>query len=702
MDIPLSVLNQITIPDDWQHQAIEALRDGADVILDAPTGAGKTFVLEQFIDSSRPRGQVLYTAPTRALANDKYAEWSRRKWRVGLCTGDVRISLEAPILVGTLEALRGRVAPSVPGALFSDADSVRSMHNQELRTRNQEPPALLVVDEYQWLADAARGNHYEGTLMEVSPSTQLLLMSGSVRNVDEIRDWLERLGREPMVVRHQERPVPLEEVDAGQLKRRAPGGMEGFWTQVITGALMEDLGPVLVFAPHRKDAEKLARQLAGRLPMPEPLALTPEQARIAGKPLASYLEKRIAYHHSGLSWTQRAGLIEPLAKMGQLRVVVSTLGLSSGINFSLRSVLITARSYTAGGLEHRLEPDEIMQMAGRAGRRGKDTVGYFIFADSSPRLGDGAAVKIRRSEALPWSVLLHRIAAGEDTRTAALAFSSALFAGEPVMMGCESNPVIQPQDIPCRRLLDTSRARLVRNTRRPFKACKKCPEREDCLQLSPDVTLLWQWQRIGLLDHDLTITPRGRVVAQCPGPEGLALAAALESKGYPPEDLVYDLADCFAGDRFAGSEPRWSGRLALASQKAYGRFSIEGYLTWGVPCHYGIGGGQILKDLLEGEQRKARLAGEFAGSGDIDRLLTEWTSLLRQVSRNGPSLVEALGKIPAAEALEALIQVANHHLKNFPESTLPPLPELSADQRKPVSHRLHRSHFNYSNRGGGC
>lgn len=684
MEIPESVLNQIVIPDDWQHEAIRGLQAGRDVLLDAPTGAGKTFVLEQFIESSRLRNQILYTAPTRALANDKYAEWSRRNWRVGLCTGDVRIGLESPILVGTLEALRGRLTASAVAA-------------SELRVEN---PALLVVDEYQWLADEARGNHYEGVLMEAPPSTQLLLMSGSVLNVEEIATWLRRLGRDPAVVRHHQRPVPLEEVDAGRLKRRAPANIEGFWTQVITGALMEDLGPVLVFAPHRRDAEKLARQLASRLPLPEALTLTPEQVRVAGKPLAGLLEKRVAFHHSGLSWAQRAGLIEPLAKMGQLRAVVSTLGLSSGINFSLRSVLITARSYTAGGLEHRLQPDEIMQMAGRAGRRGKDEVGYFIFAESSPRLGEGNAVKIRRSAPLPWSVLLNRIANGEDARIEALDFSGSLFTEEPVPMGCEFNPGIQPGDIPCGRLLDTSRARLVRNTRRPFKACTRCPEREDCLQLSPDTTLLWQWQRIGLLDHDLTITPRGRVVSRFLGPEGLALAAALEVKGYPPDELVYDLANCYAGDRFAGSESRWAGRLALVCQKAYGRFSIEGYLTWGIPSHYGIGGEQVLHDLLEGEQRKARLGGEHAGSGDIDRLLTEWTGLLRQIARHGPSLVECLGDQPSASSLAALITVVNQQLKNFPESTLPSLPDLTADQRKAVSHRLHRGQF-IANGGGG-
>lgn len=694
MEIPSAVLNQLVLPDDWQQEAIQALRGGRDVILDAPTGAGKTFVLEQFVESVRPSGQVLYTAPTRALANDKYAEWQRRGWRVGLCTGDVRIDLAAPVLVGTLEALRGRIASVVPGSSFFVRGFRRRVGDHEQRTRNDQQPALLVIDEYQWIQDLARGNHYEGVMMETPRETPLLLMSGSVRNVEEVRAWLAGMGRETHVVRHHERPVPLEEVDAGRLRRRCPDSIEGFWVRVVAGALLEDLGPVLVFVPHRKDAEKLARHLAGRLPLPDGLKLTDAQARVAGKELAGLLERRVAYHHSGLDFSQRAGLIEPLAKAGQLRVVVSTLGLRSGINFSLRSVVVTARSFTSGGIEQRLEPDDIMQMAGRAGRRGKDTTGYYIFADSSPRLGDGHAVRLKRSGALPWSVLLRRVVAGGDVRREALDFSASLFSEAPLPMGCESDPAVMADDLPCRRLLDTSRARLVRNTRRPFRACQTCPRRPDCLELSPEPTLLWQWQRIGLLDHDLHLTERGKVAGRFLGPEGLALAAALEAKEYPPEDLVYDLADCFAGDRFSESESRWAGRLAMACQKAYGRFSIEGYLTWGVPSAYGAGGGQVLKEYLAGGTRKARLGGETAGSGDIDRLRTEWTGLLRQIQGAAPYLADVLepeGRV--AGNFLGLLAEANRLLNRFPESSLPELPDLSGEQRHPVSHRLHRREF---------
>ena len=65
----------------------------------------------------------------------------------------------------------------------------------------------------------------------------------------------------------------------------------------------------------------------------------------AGERLARLLKSRVVYHHSGLSYAARAGVIEPLAKAGQLRVVVATMGLAAGINFSLRSVALAGESY---------------------------------------------------------------------------------------------------------------------------------------------------------------------------------------------------------------------------------------------------------------------------------------------------------------------------------------------------------------------
>ncbi|MEZ0295211.1 MAG: DEAD/DEAH box helicase, partial [Candidatus Methylacidiphilales bacterium] len=173
-------LHSLRLPDAWQAEAIRALRDGQDVVVQAPTGAGKTYIFEQYYQQCRPGAgkQIIFTTPTRALANDKYAEWLRKGWRVGITTGDLVCDPGAPLVVATLES-----------------------------QQNPTTATLYVVDEYQWLADPIRGNHYEGVIMSLPTTTQLLLLSGSVANPDSVRQWLVRLGRNARLITVKERPV---------------------------------------------------------------------------------------------------------------------------------------------------------------------------------------------------------------------------------------------------------------------------------------------------------------------------------------------------------------------------------------------------------------------------------------------------------------------------------------------------------------
>ncbi len=310
----------LIIPDKWQQDAVNLLRDGKDVVVQAPTGAGKTYIFELMYESLK--GQAVYTVPTRALANDKLAEWRAKGWDVGISTGDLAENLGARVVVATLETQKGRIL-------------------------QREGPRLLVVDEYQLLADPVRGMNYELIISLAPPGTQILLLSGSVGNPEDIVTWLRRIGRSAELVAHQERPVRLEEVMLSDIPVQAPGAVNGYWPRLISRALLADLGPLLIFAPRRKAAEELAQSLAGALAIEEPMPVSQEQAAAAGEPLAKLLRQRVAYHHSGLSYAVRAGIIEPLAKRGQLRVVVATMGLAAGINFSMRSVLVAGTHYMA-------------------------------------------------------------------------------------------------------------------------------------------------------------------------------------------------------------------------------------------------------------------------------------------------------------------------------------------------------------------
>src|SRR5436190_14459153 len=436
----IPALNQVTVPDLWQQQAVAALREGKDVVVQAPTGSGKTLIFELWSKQGKNRGQAIYTVPTRALANDKLAEWRARGWDVGIATGDLAENLSAPVVVATLETQKNRLIQG-------------------------DGPVLLVIDEYQMLADADRGLNYELAIALAPQQTQLLMLSGSVANPQDVVKWLTRLGRQAVLIRHDHRPVPLDEVFANNLNFAVPASVRGYWPRLVTKALAEDLGPILIFAPRRQGTETLAADLSRQLPPPpHPLDLRVDQKQMVGEHLAKLLRSRVAYHHSGLSYAARAGVIEPLAKAGQLRVVVATMGLAAGINFSLRSVALAGESYRRDAIEQPLRPDEILQMFGRAGRRGIDETGFVLISANELRLLDARPAHLSRSGAVDWSALLGLMSAaaqhGREPFAEAVRVQERLFTVKPIFLGVEES--LKHPVVPCNLHTDAERGRHVR------------------------------------------------------------------------------------------------------------------------------------------------------------------------------------------------------------------------------------------------
>lgn len=428
-----SLETQLKIPDIWQQKAIRALQDGRDVILASPTGAGKTYVFELLIETGF-QGKAVYTVPTRALANDKRLEWKRRGWDVGIATGDRTENPDARVIVATLETQKGRL--------------VRG-----------EGPDLLVIDEYQMLGDEQRGLNYELSIASAPASTQLLLLSGSVGNPKYVAEWLIRLGRKVELVQHSKRPVPLEEIQIEGLPNRIPTSVRGFWPRAIAKVLKAGMAPLLAFAPRRKAAEDLAFEIARMLPEEDPIILTPEQERLAGDGLKRLLRARVAFHHSGLDYAQRAGLIEPLAKAGQLRVVVATMGLAAGINFSMRSVLVTDREYRSGDRVHEVRPDELLQMFGRAGRRGMDKVGYIAVAPGKPRLQEARPLRLKRTNQIDWPSIMGlmqtAIENNKNPMEAAHQLTRRLFSVQRIPLGLADFHAAGPSSEPVKRNIVT-------------------------------------------------------------------------------------------------------------------------------------------------------------------------------------------------------------------------------------------------------
>ena len=427
----------LVIPDLWQQEAVRALQQGKDVVVQAPTGSGKTYIFELFYPDLKE--QAVFTVPTRALANDKLAEWRARGWDVGISTGDVAANLDARVVVATLETQRGRLLRG-------------------------EGPGLLVLDEFQMLGDDMRGVHYELAVALAPRHTQLLFLSGSVANPQDVVAWLQRIGRNAVLIEHRERPVPLEEADLFALPDSQFVKSNNFWARMVGRAIRAELSPVLIFAPRRAAAEQIAKAIASAVPVREPLRLTPAQETAAGKELTKLLRNRVAYHHSGLSYAARAGVVEALAKSGQLNVVVATMGLAAGINFSMRSVIVTDRRYFAANFEHQVEADELLQMFGRAGRRGLDEVGYALYTDDLPRLSDARPRQLKRAAQVDWpsliSVMHAAVERGEQPFAASVELTRSLFSVQQVPLGVEHSLETGPR--PCGLWVTDERARFVR------------------------------------------------------------------------------------------------------------------------------------------------------------------------------------------------------------------------------------------------
>lgn len=385
--------------DSWQHEAVEALLSGNHVIVDAPTSAGKTRVIEALLEyRMKEGGKLIYTSPVKSLSNDKYREFSEKYGRenVGINTGDFKENLNAPIMLATLETYRNSLLGIEP--------------NMSRR--------VVVYDEYHFLQDESRGSAWEESLILTPKGSQLVLLSASVPNAEEFADWIEGLtGKTTQVVKVTKRPVPLvhmvhtkygwlfaEDLKLSlddfqrlvkmsrQLRRdnRRFRGKEVYQSFVkpIFDALKFQMGPIVIYAGRRGDVEGIALNFAKQLKKEHQnfdlTKLTERLKTLSGfEYIPSELQKLItrygiAYHHSGLIPPGRVA-VETLLKEGLLRLCCGTMGISLGVNFAVRSAFISDESRPSEGGETVYSNTEIMQMLGRAGRRGHDKQGFSLW-----------------------------------------------------------------------------------------------------------------------------------------------------------------------------------------------------------------------------------------------------------------------------------------------------------------------------------
>lgn len=338
-----------------QEESILALLSGESVILNTPTGSGKSLVGEALIFASMALGRrSVYTCPVKALVNEKFLALCKLfgAESVGLMTGDGAVNRDAPILCCTAEILANM-------ALTEGAD-----------TKVDD----VVMDEFHYYSDRERGMAWQVPLLELSRA-RFLLMSATLGGMEFFKESIEKLTEKPArIVTGLERPVPLEFEYRGETAlqetildliklNRTPIYLVNF-TQNLAADEAQSLMSIDFLSKEQKKA--LLERLKD-VPFRSPY----------GKELARYLKHGIGVHHAGLLPKYRI-LVERLAQDGFLKVISGTDTLGVGVNIPIRTVLFTKLCKYDGEKTAILSSRDFHQISGRAGRRGFDDKGYVV------------------------------------------------------------------------------------------------------------------------------------------------------------------------------------------------------------------------------------------------------------------------------------------------------------------------------------
>jgi len=337
-----------------QEAAILELYDEKNVILNTPTGSGKSLVATALHFQSLARGRrSVYTCPIKALVNEKWLALCREfgPEKVGLSTGDASVNRDAPILCCTAEILANIALREGANANVQD----------------------VVMDEFHYYADRERGVAWQVPLLTL-PHTRFLLMSATLGDTAFFEEELTRLnGRETVTVASKDRPVPLEFSYA-----------ETPLAQTLEALVAGGKAPVYVVHFTQADAAQSAQDF-----MSTNVCTREEKAAIAhalegfkftspyGPEIKKWLRHGIGLHHAGLLPKYRV-LVEQLAQRGLLKVICGTDTLGVGINVPIRTVLFTQLCKFSGQKTGILSARDFHQVSGRAGRKGFDDVGWVV------------------------------------------------------------------------------------------------------------------------------------------------------------------------------------------------------------------------------------------------------------------------------------------------------------------------------------
>ncbi len=384
--------------DSFQEEAIKAIENNFSVVVSAPTGSGKTLIADFIIEKHKnDNKRIIYTAPIKALSNQKYKDFSHAygEEKVGLMTGDIVINPHAKILIMTTEIYRNMVV--------SNDEDVRNI-------------AYVIFDEIHYINDIERGYVWEESIIYSLDTVRFLCLSATIPNAEEFAGWIQAIKKHPVkTVISAKRYVPLEHQfydyelgltnlkaikeametpDYRQIFRQKRKGKGQFRIPEPSHIdLIKELNPeklpCLFFSFSRRDCQEKAQELARRNLFPRnSQILEYAQKKLMDAPaevnklhstilLKETLVQGIAFHHAGVLPILKE-IVEDLFGRGLIKVLYTTETFAVGINMPAKTVCFNSlRKYDGYNFRY-LNTKEYFQIAGRAGRRGIDDIGYAI------------------------------------------------------------------------------------------------------------------------------------------------------------------------------------------------------------------------------------------------------------------------------------------------------------------------------------
>lgn len=386
------------ILDQFQVDSIDAIERNHSVVVSAATGTGKTLIADYVIQKAIKEGShVVYTAPIKALSNQKFREFKAEYGeKIGLLTGDTVINPTAQILIMTTEIYRNMLLEKSP-----DIAQV----------------SYVIFDEIHFINDIERGTVWEESIIFSPETVRFLCLSATIPNFVQFAQWIESIKHHPVeTVNYMKRAVPLNHLcydtklgvctldevakDTKEHqyydRRKKKGKNEKFHKESIPYHvdLIDELQerkwlPTIFFSFSRALCETRAIDLARKRNY-----TTAEQKKeileyfnatvtdtIRGmqstRDIKEVLLKGIGVHHAGIL-PKIKEIVENLFDRGLLQVLYATETFAVGINMPAKCVIFGSLEKYDGITFRLLNSKEYFQLAGRAGRRGIDTVGYAV------------------------------------------------------------------------------------------------------------------------------------------------------------------------------------------------------------------------------------------------------------------------------------------------------------------------------------